>query len=53
MCIVAEKQSLEAGELARFYFNADMGGALLTNYASYGKKWEKENARISVWFKQK
>lgn len=51
--IVAEKQSLEAGELARFYFNADMGGALLTNYASCGKKWEEENARISVWFKQK
>ncbi len=31
----------------------DMGDVLLTDYASCGKKWSEENARISVWFKPK
>ena len=50
--LAAKKQELEKGEMARFTLDADMGGVLLTDYASCGKKWGEENARISVWFKQ-
>ena len=50
---VAKMQKLEEQELARFSLDSDMGEVLLTNYASCGKKWDEEEARISVWFKQK
>lgn len=47
-----EKQTLEEGETLRFCLDTDMGAILLTDYASCGKKWGEEKARISVWFKQ-
>lgn len=40
----------ENGEQVRFLLNTDQGTVLLTDYASCGKKWTEENARISVWF---
>ena len=50
---MAQKVAVEAGEEVRFLLNTDEGEILLTDYASCGKKWREENARISVWFKQK
>ena len=51
--LVVEKQEPNDKEMVRFSLDTDMGGVLLTDYASCGKKWGEENARISVWFKQK
>lgn len=48
-----QKVEPEQGEVLRFLVNTDEGEILLTDYASCGKKWDEENARISVWFKQK
>ncbi len=50
---MAQKVEPEQGEVLRFLVNTDEGEILLTDYASCGKKWDEENARISVWFKQK
>ncbi len=50
--LAVKKQETQAGETVRFALDTDMGGVLLTDYASCGKKWEEERARISVWFKQ-
>ena len=49
--LAVKMQKTEAGETLRFVLDTDMGGVLLTDYASCGKKWEEEKARISVWFK--
>ena len=45
--------SCELGEELRLLLDADMGGVLLTDYASCGKKWMEEKARISVWLNTK
>ncbi|MBQ9114066.1 MAG: glycoside hydrolase family 127 protein [Clostridia bacterium] len=50
---IAQKVKPEQGEEIRFLLNTDVGTVLLTDYASCGKKWLEENARISVWFKHK
>ena len=48
---LAQKVQNEGNEQLRFLLNTDMGAILLTDYASCGKQWMEENARISVWFK--
>ena len=48
-----QRVAAEPSEELRFLLNTDEGAILLTDYASCGKKWCEENARISVWFKQK
>jgi DUF1680 family protein len=50
---MARKVDAEVGEELRFLLKTEDGEILLTDYASCGKKWREENARISVWFKQK
>ncbi len=50
---MVQKVKSEINETVRFLLNTDMGTVLLTDYASCGKKWTEENARISVWLKQK
>ena len=50
---MARKVDAEVGEELRFLLHTEGGEVLLTDYASCGKKWREENARISVWFKQK
>ena len=40
----------EAGETVRFLLpKADGGYAVLTDYASCGKRWDRPNAEVSVW----
>ncbi|MBQ7913787.1 MAG: glycoside hydrolase family 127 protein [Clostridia bacterium] len=51
--LVITRIAPKAGETVRFELDTDMGRVLLTDYASCGKKWTEENARISVWFSQK
>ena len=50
--MVVTQLTAKDGESVRFSLNTDMGGVLLSDYASCGKKWTEENARISVWFEK-
>ena len=46
----AERAEPEAGETVRFLLRKAGGGkAVLTDYASCGKRWDKKNAAVSVW----
>ena len=46
----AERAEPAAGETVRFLLPlADGGSAVLTDYASCGKRWDKKNAAVSVW----
>ena len=46
----AERVGPEAGETVRFLLpKADGGMAVLTDYASCGKRWDRKNAAVSVW----
>ena len=45
-----ERAAPEAGETVRFLLEKQGGGhAVLTDYASCGKHWDKPNAAVSVW----
>lgn len=46
---VGEMAETQAGELVRMVLKTEKGEVLLTDYASCGKKWLEERARISVW----
>ena len=46
----AERAEPEAGETVRFLLPKRGGGhAVLTDYASCGKRWDKPSAAVSVW----
>ena len=51
--LVGRPFACEHGEEIRLLLDTDMGGVLLTDYASCGKKWLEEKARISVWLNTK
>ena len=48
--VVAKQVQPKDGEIVRFVLDTDEGEVLLTDYASCGKNWTAEKARISVWF---
>ena len=47
---VFERLPEAEGEQVRIQLSTAHGNVLLTDYASCGKNWTKENSRISVWF---
>ena len=51
--LVVKSAACETGEALRLLLDTDEGAVLLTDYASCGKKWMEERARISVWLKTK
>ena len=51
--LVAQPAVCEEGEALRLLLETDEGEVLLTDYASCGKKWMEERARISVWLNTK
>ncbi len=51
--LLANSLDCQTGEEVRFALHTDNGDVLLTDYASCGKKWMEERARISVWLPTK
>lgn len=47
--LIIEKLKPENDEMIRFLLRTEDGNILLTDYASYGKKWLEIRNRISVW----
>ena len=46
----AQRAAPEAGETVRFLLEKQGGGhAVLTDYASCGKRWDQPRAAVSVW----